>query len=58
MRKFLFGSVRCVADDRVSISGGTQILPLANSVSGKDKGLRMNAGNKLDNLLVVRSEDC
>jgi len=36
-----------VTDDRVSISGGTRILPLANSVSGLDRGLRMNTDNKL-----------
>jgi len=45
-----------VADDRVSISGGTQILPLANRVSGRDRELRMNTDNKLYNLLVVRSQ--
>jgi hypothetical protein len=56
MRRFIFGSVRCVADDRVSISGGTEILPLANRVSGRDRGLRMNTDNKLYNLLVVRSQ--
>jgi hypothetical protein len=56
MRKFIFGSVRCVADDRVSISGDTQNFPLANSVSGMDRGLRMNTDNKLYNLLGARSQ--
>jgi len=56
MRTFIFGSARCVADDRVSISGGTQILPLANGVSGMGRWLRMNTDNTLYNLLVVRSQ--
>ena len=45
-----------MADDRVSISGGTQILPLANGVSGMGRWLRMNTDNTLYNLLVVRSQ--
>jgi hypothetical protein len=47
MRKFIFGSVKFVADDTVLISGGTQILPLASTVSGMDKGLRLNIDNTL-----------